>query len=106
MRDILHRANGILKERLTNASTKHETWDLHATQLRFDWGGHVARLQKLDPKTALLSGFSAPGLRGHRSKHRTPQQGETVPQQTSSRLEMGIQHVQVHWLKVAGRRSG
>ena len=46
---FLHRANGILKNRLSNAAVNHETWDLRATQLRFDWAGHVARLQFLDP---------------------------------------------------------
>ena len=46
---FLHRANGILKDRLSNVAAQHEAWDLRAIQLRFDWGGHVARLQKLDP---------------------------------------------------------
>ena len=46
MGEYLHGANGIL---LSNCNTNHETWDLYATQLRFDWDVHVARLQKLDP---------------------------------------------------------
>ena len=49
MGGFLHRANGILKVKLSSAILKHETWDLRATQLSFDWGGHVARLQGLDP---------------------------------------------------------
>ena len=44
-----HRASRILKDRLSNAAVDHETWDLRPTQLRFDRGGHVARLQHLDP---------------------------------------------------------
>ena len=46
---FLHSANGILKDKLSNGVDNHETWGLRATQLRFDWGGHVARLQHLDP---------------------------------------------------------
>ena len=49
MGDFLHRANGILKVKLRHSCIRHETWDLHATQLRFGWGGHVARLKTDDP---------------------------------------------------------
>ena len=49
MGDFLHRATGILKVNLSHFNIQHETWDLHATQLRFDWGGHVARLEISDP---------------------------------------------------------
>ena len=49
MGTFLHRANGDLKARLSSMDMNHETWDLRATQLRFDWGGHVARLRFLDP---------------------------------------------------------
>ena len=49
MGEFLHRANGILRNKLGGMTSAHETWDLRATQLRFDWGGHVARLRHLDP---------------------------------------------------------
>ncbi len=49
MGNFLHRANGILKEKLDDMGIDFETWDIQATQLRFDWGGHVARLRINDP---------------------------------------------------------
>ncbi len=49
MGDFLHRANGILKDKLDAIGVDFETWDIQATQLRFDWGGHVARLKVHDP---------------------------------------------------------
>ena len=50
MGDFLHRANGILRAKLDALGFDFETWDIQATQLRFDWGGHVARLKILDHK--------------------------------------------------------
>ncbi len=58
MGDFLHGANGILRDRLSHFDTKHETWDLHVAQLRFDWGGHVARLQNRDFQRIALRVFS------------------------------------------------
>ena len=53
MGEFLHRANGILKNKLGGMTSAHETWDLRATQLRFDWGGHVAPLShKRKPTSA------------------------------------------------------
>ena len=49
MDKFLHRANGILRGKLEVLGIRFETWDIYATQLRFDWGGHVARLESLDP---------------------------------------------------------
>ncbi len=49
MGDFLHRANGILKHKLNTLGTVFETWDIRATQLRFEWGGHVARMRINDP---------------------------------------------------------
>ncbi len=48
MGDFLHRASGILRGKLDVLGIDFETWDIQTTQLRFDWGGHVARL-KIDP---------------------------------------------------------
>ncbi len=49
MGTFLHRATGTLKYRLANVIDEHETWGIKATQLRSSWGGHVARLLRLDP---------------------------------------------------------
>jgi hypothetical protein len=49
MGDFLHRANGILKEKLNSMGIDFETWDIQATHLRFVWGGHVARMRINDP---------------------------------------------------------
>ncbi len=49
MGDFLHRANGILKEKLNTMGIAFETWDIQATQLRFVWDGHVARMRINDP---------------------------------------------------------
>ena len=57
MGTFLHRANGILKDRLASVAVEHGTWDIKATQLRFNWGGHVARLLGLDPTQISLPCF-------------------------------------------------
>jgi hypothetical protein len=49
MGDFLHRANGILKLKVNSFGIVFETWDIKATQLRFEWGGHVARMRINDP---------------------------------------------------------
>jgi hypothetical protein len=49
MGEFLHRANGILKFKLNSLGIIFETWDIQATQLRFEWGGHVARMKINDP---------------------------------------------------------
>ena len=54
MGDFLYRANSSLKHKLNILGTVFETWDIRATQLRFEWGGHVARVRKLDPNRRVL----------------------------------------------------
>ena len=38
MGKFLHRANRILKGKVDAMGINFETWDIYATQLRFDWG--------------------------------------------------------------------
>jgi hypothetical protein len=49
MDELIIRSNRILKQRLHDSDIKHAWWDEKYVQLRLDWGGHVARLRKLDP---------------------------------------------------------
>ena len=49
MEELIIRSNHTLKLRLRNKDIKHAWWDERYVQLRLEWGGHVARLKKLDP---------------------------------------------------------
>ena len=74
MGDFLHRANGILKRKLDALGVSFETWDVHATQLRFDWGGHVARLRHLDPNRLTYRVLKHWDYGMIVTKHREPEQ--------------------------------
>ncbi len=73
MGTFLHRATGILRDRLANVAEEHEAWDIKATQLRFNWGGHVARLLHLDPNRLTYRVFKHWSYEGlpRASKHTT-----------------------------------
>ncbi len=64
MGTFLHRANGILKDKLANVTDEHETWDTKATKHRFNWGGHVARLLRLGTNRLIYRVFSHLELQG------------------------------------------
>ena len=80
MGEFLHRANGILKNKLGGMTSAHETWDLRATQLRFDWGGHVARLRHLDPNRLTFRVFMHWSYEGIVKGIEAHQQRKAVPQ--------------------------
>ena len=58
MTDLIIRSNRTLKQRLRNTDAKHVWWDERYVQLRLEWGGHVARLGKLDPSRLAYRVFS------------------------------------------------
>ena len=79
-----------------------ETWDIQATQLRFDWGGHVARLKFLDPSRLTFRVFQHWDYGMIVSKTENQNNGKQCHNRYLHILEMGIQHVQNHRFKVAG----
>ena len=57
MGTFLHRANGILRDGRRH-NNEHEHGDTRATELRYKWGGQVARFRRLDPSRLTFRVFS------------------------------------------------
>ena len=49
MWEFLHRANGTLKQRISEFDINYEPWDHMIVQLSLVWGGHTARFRHFDP---------------------------------------------------------
>ena len=64
MGEFLHRANGILKGKLDAIGVNFETWDMYATQLRFDWGWGMLLASKSSTQTALRTECFDIGITG------------------------------------------